>query len=104
MNIDGLHQKAGSDDVLEIHGTMPNVVLYGDPAPHYRTAKIKVKTLPYKQAVLLVIGISFTTSISEELVKLARQKGAKIIMIDDNAETRVRSTLKNLFKVTQIAD
>lgn len=36
MNINKLHEKAGSKNVLNIHGELPNIVLYGDPAPKYR--------------------------------------------------------------------
>lgn len=35
MNIDGLHQRAGSKHILPIHGTLPDIILYEDPAPLY---------------------------------------------------------------------
>lgn len=35
MNIDGLHERAGSKHVLNIHGEFPNIVLYGGHAPRY---------------------------------------------------------------------
>lgn len=38
MNVDGLHQKARSRHILAIHGTLPDIVLYDDPAPLYEVA------------------------------------------------------------------
>ena len=59
MNVDGLHQKAGSERVIEAHGKLPTkeemerdefpsdydgIVLYGDLAPEYETAIKMVKS------------------------------------------------------------
>lgn len=46
MNVDGLHQKARSRHILAIHGTLPDIVLYDDPAPLYEVAHNWVFQLP----------------------------------------------------------
>lgn len=95
MNIDFLHERAGSQSVLKLHGEYPNIVLYGDEAPNYAPALKMVKTLPYKQSLLLVVGISFYTAISRDIQKKARQRGAKIVVINEDAKTQVRNVLKH---------
>ena len=94
MNVDGLHQKAGSKNVLNIHGEFPNIVLYGDPAPKYKDALYIVdKIIP--DDIFLIIGVSFYTSISLTLRQVARDLGAEIFIINNNAEENVRAFLKN---------
>lgn len=94
MNIDQLHSRAGSKDVLEIHGVFPNIVLYGDPAPMYNKALDWVDTLE-EGDTLLVVGTSYYTMISEKIRAEAIVNGASIIEINDDAEHRVREFLKN---------
>ncbi len=77
MNIDGLHQKAGSKNVIPIHGRMPEPhevyadnfneltglpVLYGDSAPEYGTAIDKVNELRDGDK-FIIVGVSFYTMI-----------------------------------------
>lgn len=93
MNIDGLHIRAGSKDVLEIHGRFPGIVLYGDPAPNYGKAMDLVEAL-HDGDVFLIIGTSFYTTISEQLRILARGAGAKIVVINERAEEFVRRYLE----------
>lgn len=104
MNVDGLHTKAGSENVLEIHGILPTmdqvnqknfpleydgIVLYGDLAPAYFKATKLVKQLEYKNSTFVIVGTSFYTGISEDLYKIARQRHAKILIINDHAADRV---------------
>lgn len=97
MNIDGLHQKAGSTNVLEIHGQLPDaLVLYGDTAPLYSTAKKIVKQLKYADAYFVVVGTSFYTLISRELLKIAKQRKAKVVIIDDTATEKVPILVERL--------
>lgn len=104
MNVDKLHAKAGSKEVLEIHGVLPTreqledeyfpeeyrgIVLYGDMAPKYRDAEKLVKSLKLGESVFVVVGVSFYTAISDVLVDAARHRGAEVIIINDNAATKV---------------
>lgn len=104
MNIDGLHKKAGTAEVYEIHGTLPTEkeivaanfgvllnkpVLYGDPAPMYATAKQLVHRLKYSNSYFVIVGVSFYTMISEELLKIAKRRKARIVIINENATVNV---------------
>ena len=94
MTIDGLHQKAGSKNVLAVHGEMPNIVLYGDPAPLYATAFEWVDKLRPGDS-FMIVGVSFYTTVSEQLRVMARATGANIIIINENAEENVRAYINN---------
>lgn len=106
MNIDELHKKAGSQNVLEIHGTLPKdptnasllvgkPILYGDIAPLYKDAVKKVSELG-RGDIFLVIGASLFTGISQELREIAYMNDATIIEINNNAEKEVRNYLENI--------
>lgn len=97
MNIDGLHQKAGSKNVVCLHGDVsePNkIVLYGDPAPNYQMAYDLVDLLRCGD-IFLVVGASRYTSISEHLRLIALSNGARVVEIQDNASTKVDALLSN---------
>lgn len=111
MNVDGLHTKAGSSDVIEIHGVLPTreileeydfpltydgIVLYGDLSPKYEEAIRLVKNLEYGNSYFVVVGTSFYTGISELLIKIATQRNANIVIVNDNATTRVPVICKNM--------
>ena len=104
MNVDRLHTKAGSKNVIEVHGVLPTreeledeyfpeeyrgIVLYGDMAPKYYDAQELVKSLKLGESVFIVVGVSFYTAISDILVDTARHRGAEVIIINDNAATKV---------------
>ena len=104
MNVDRLHTKAGSKNVIEVHGVLPTreeledeyfpeeyrgIVLYGDMAPKYYDAQELVKSLKLGESVFVVVGVSFYTAISDILVDTARHRGAEVIIINDNAATKV---------------
>lgn len=104
MNVDGLHTKAGSENVIEVHGVLPTreeledeyfpeeyrgIVLYGDPAPRYSDAERLVRSLDYDDSVFVIVGTSFYTAISERLRRIAQSRCARIVTINDNAATKV---------------
>ena len=106
MNVDGLHQKAGSRDVITLHGDLPTEeqlkycdklynlpVLYGDPAPNYEKA-YNIVDLLREGDIFLVIGASEYTTISTALRILARGCGAEIAEIQDHASVKVRKFLE----------
>lgn len=96
MNIDGLHNRAGSQYVIEVHGNVEknNVVLYGDSAPKYTEALDVVDRLS-KEDILLIIGTSFYTSISSQIKYTAERNLAKVVIINYDAEHQVRDFLEN---------
>lgn len=96
MNVDGLHQKAGSKNVIALHGSLPDdIVLYGDMAPEYIKAYKLIERLQ-PDDVLLVIGASTYTNVANDIRILARQQGAHVIEVQDNASTKVRSILQSI--------
>lgn len=111
MNIDGLHRKAGTANLIEMHGRLPNdselnasnlnklmniPVLYGDPAPAYQQAYAAIRKLEYSNSHLVIVGTSFYTCVSEEILRLAERRKTNIIIINDNAETKVPEICKRL--------
>lgn len=101
MNIDGLHEKAGTKRLYPIHGRLPtdaelnadnlpklmNIpVLYGDPAPMYDKANRLVLSLEEDNSYFVVIGTSYYTAIARELVIVAESRGAKVIEINKDAD------------------
>lgn len=96
MNIDGLHKKAGSEKVLQIHGNLTdgNVVLYGDPAPLYSEAESWVYRLGDGD-MLLVVGTSYYTGIASRLRSIAEGGGAMVTEINADAQTAVRPLLES---------
>lgn len=111
MNVDQLHAKAGSKNVIEVHGVLPTreeleeelfpltydgIVLYGDLAPKYDDAIKMVRNLEYDNSYFIIVGTSFYTGISEQLYRIAKQRHAKIEIINENASKRVPIVCKNL--------
>ena len=94
MNVDDLHQRAGSEHLLPIHGTLPKIVLYGDPAPLYQNAFDWVHQLQAGD-FFLIIGTSYYTNISSLLKFNALSCGADVVEINEDAEHRVREFLAN---------
>ena len=92
MNVDTLHQQAGSRHVLPIHGTIPDIVLYEDPAPRYQDAHNWVFQLR-EGDFFLVVGTSYYTNISRQLKLEALRRGADVFEINADAEHRVRDFL-----------
>lgn len=97
MNIDCLHQKAGSRRVYQIHGNYiaNNIVLYGQDIL-YREESINLIIQTAKQAkqydeeaVFLVIGTSMQTAFANILVWVAEEYGMKVHYINENADEEV---------------
>lgn len=104
MNVDRLHQRAGTANLLAIHGSLPDIVLYGDPAPRYETAHNWVFQLR-EGDIFLIVGTSFYTSISEQLRISALSCGAEIVEINEAAEREVRRFLEeNVRKMEPFSD
>ncbi|MCR5265877.1 MAG: hypothetical protein K6E29_04710 [Cyanobacteria bacterium RUI128] len=102
MNIDCLHQKAGSRRVYQIHGNYitDNIVLYGQNIL-FREESINLIIQTAKQAkqydekaVFLVIGTSMQTVFANLLVKIAEEEGMKVHYINENADEEVPKFLK----------
>lgn len=122
MNIDGLHKKAGSTHLIEIHGNLEYVFC---PKCHVKFDYERVEesiycsrcnevlqpnvvlygdSIPqYFDAIeligsakeLLVVGTSFYTSTASDLVGRAEIAGTKVAMINENAEYKVEEYLKS---------
>ena len=97
MNVDGLHQKAGSKVVYELHGNYQedNIVLYGQDI-HYKNEAINliIKTAvcakKYNEdAILLLIGTSMQTTFPVFLTWLANERGMQVHYINQNADEEV---------------
>ena len=113
MNVDELHQRAGSKDVLAIHGDIPSEeelgkwyypylplgkpVLYGDIAPRYYKAFAKLRSLR-EGDYLVIVGTSFYTNISKDIRKMAEKRGAKVISINENATVEVPRVCEELLR------
>lgn len=111
MNVDRLHTKAGSKNVIEVHGVLPTreeldeelfpltyngIVLYGDLAPKYDDAIKMVRELEYDNSYFIIVGTSFYTGISEQLYRIAKQRHAKIEIVNEDASQRIPIICKNL--------
>jgi len=97
MNIDDLHQKAGSKNVIAVHGSIDNIVLYGDMAPMYSVALDRVLKMN-KDDIFLVIGASLSTMFSYQIKEAAKYAGAQVVEIQEKAAEKVPEFLKNYFR------
>lgn len=93
MNVDTLHQQAGSKHVLPVHGILPDIMLYEDPAPRYEEAQNWVRRLR-EDDFFLVVGTSYYTNISKILKRDALIAGADVYEINADAEHCVRDFLR----------
>lgn len=97
MNVDNLHTKAGSKNVIELHGNYieDNIVLYGeemhdsDKAIRLIQETSKLAKENNKKPILLVIGTSMQTAFANILALIARANGMKDLYIDNNADEEV---------------
>lgn len=123
MNIDGLHQRAGSNVLIEIHGNLNHVICCNCKASYdfcvveksiyckQCNALLEPNVVLYGDSIpryydalelistteeLLVVGTSFYTSTAAELVGIAERAGIKITIINDDAEIQVPIYLKQV--------
>ena len=105
MNIDGLHTKAGSKLVYEIHGSVKenNVVLYGEKI-HFvnEVQELLVNTAVTAQnsgvtAYFLVIGTSLQTQFANYLIQQAIENNFYVKRIDSDADIEVPKFLNGIF-------
>ena len=116
MNIDGLHRRAGTADLIEIHGNMEQVrckrcgreypflqveqgcrcpecngLLLHDVVLYGDSIPLLADALAKVEGpgVLLVVGTSFYTSTSSYVVEHARACGREIVLINERAEVEV---------------
>ena len=97
MNVDNLHTRAGSQNVIELHGNYlnDNIVLYGQEMHGSDKAVQLIKEIAKsakennENAILLVIGTSMQTAFANILVLIARANGVKDLYIDKNADEEV---------------
>lgn len=116
MNIDGLHEKAGTKNVIAIHGRMPTweeiekedlrnktgvPVLYGDNAPLYKDAYNVMLDLDLQQSYVVIVGTSFYTGISDELYQIAKRYATKVWIINDNASEKVPAVCEEIKHLSQ---
>ncbi|MEK3889791.1 NAD-dependent deacylase [Bacillus sp. FSL K6-3431] len=111
QNIDGFHHEAGSERVSELHGTMkkvhcqtcgkvygndtyaegkfqcecggtlrPSVVLFGEMLPE--NALLKATEESEKAELFIVLGSSLTVTPANQFPLIAKQKGAKLVIIN----------------------
>lgn len=110
MNIDGLHKKAGSKILIELHGSLPSrsellfcdklynkPVLYGDVVPIYHKAYDLLENLKLNKGVLLVIGASDYTTIACSIRDYVRKLNCQIVEIQVDAEHKVREFLNQFY-------
>ncbi|SHK33510.1 SIR2 family NAD-dependent protein deacylase [Paramaledivibacter caminithermalis] len=126
MNIDSLHERAGSKKVLEIHGNLTYVFcpkcnkeynfdtvydsIYCSDCNEILQPNVVLygDMIPgYMEAmdiidsadVLLVIGTSFYTSTAGFIVERAKSQGVKVDIINENAMELVPKYLENLLGI-----
>lgn len=101
MNVDGLHQKAGSKTVIECHGNLEagTMVLYGERA-FYEQAFDLLKQATnaadkrHQRKILLVIGTSYETQFANAFVQSALYLGWALAEVNHDAEHLVAPFLK----------
>lgn len=90
QNVDGLHQKAGSKDVLEIHGNLgvtfddnmmvrPNLILFGDPLPPIFDVATE---LARNCSMMIVVGTSGMVEPAATIPWIAGMRGIPIVEIN----------------------
>lgn len=91
-NIDMLHQKAGSNKVIELHGNLrEGLVLLDDPVRNWDKA-VGIVSAASK---LVVVGCSLDVKPAGDIPKRAQRQGAEVTIIDENADTEVVQWVTN---------
>ncbi|MDD3838994.1 MAG: transcriptional regulator [Clostridia bacterium] len=124
MNIDGLHKKAGSQQVIEVHGNLDfllckrcrkkydfsylNNSIYCEDCNSLLNPNVVLygdMIYRYIDAIdligsadeLLVVGTSFYTSTSSDFVGRAERAGIKVKLINKDAQKQVPEYLEKIF-------
>ena len=124
MNIDGLHKRAGSKNVIEVHGNLETVkceacnveydfkVIYNSIYCPQCKEILQPNVVLYgdliaryqdavdtiiKADTLLVVGTSFYTSTAGNFVGIAKMAGAEVVTINENAKDNVPRFVKEYF-------
>lgn len=127
MNIDSLHQRAGSRQVIDIHGNLDEVYCPSCHARHdFEIVRKHLKCIDcdvvlepevvlYEDGLdrlseaiswvdraehILVIGTSFYTSTASYIVDRGRMNGAEITIINEDAAIKVPEFLSDFYKST----
>lgn len=122
MNIDGLHHRAGSEEVIEIHGNLEKVLCHKCQVKYpFKEVRRSVNcprcgkglepnVVLYGDGIpmfhhalymlggakrVLVVGTSFYTSTVCDLVSRAKYAGIEVDIINEKAETQVRKYLSD---------
>ncbi len=123
MNIDGLHTKANSKNVLEIHGNLKNLNCkkcseeyeYSVLRKSYKCLKChsilqpnvvlygdglleidKAFNMVSECDILVIVGTSYYTSTAVDILRYAKTTNKKVYEINSNASTRVPKVIKKL--------
>ncbi len=101
MNVDGLHQKAGSKTVIECHGNLEDgtMVLYGEQAFYEQAFDLLKRATNAadktgQRKILLVIGTSYETQFANAFVQSALYLGWALAEVNHDAEHLVAPFLK----------
>lgn len=102
MNVDCLHQRAGSKKVIELHGNHidNNIILYDQPINNKQESVNQIIEIAQEaqrkkeDSTLLVVGTSLQTGFANTLVGLAKACGMRIRVINKNAEEEVPKFLE----------
>jgi NAD-dependent deacetylase len=124
MNIDGLHTRAGSRNVCEIHGNLRDIYCSGCRKKYGYEVLEKGIRCPKCGALLdpdivlygdmiprlsealqiardcdtlLIVGTSFYTSTASYVSDEAKYAGAKVVLINDDAKTQVPEYLNKYY-------
>ena len=102
QNIDGLHQKAGSVNVLELHGIKPDVVLYEEGLDN-RTLSTAVRHIE-EADVLIIGGTSLAVYPAAGLIDYYR--GSRLVLVnktptpkDGMADLIVQGSIGEIFSL-----
>ena len=101
MNVDSLHQKAGSKTVIECHGNLEDgtMVLYGERAFYEQAFDLLKQATDaadkrHQRKILLVIGTSYETQFANAFVQSALYLGWALAEVNHDAEHLVAPFLK----------
>lgn len=118
MNVDQLHRIAGTKNLVEVHGILPTraelmasdfpttykgIVLYDDEAPLYATAYKMVGELT-SDDFFIIVGTSFYTEVSIELLRIAQSHHVRGVVINDNASKKVPKVCELLTRMREATE